>query len=229
MNTFNETDPAADPGDPESSSPSPREAARRSTRRSVLEAARTTFEARGFEDPGIRDIAQAAGVSPGTVLHHFGSKRELLYAAFFDDLEGALQGAVAAAHETPEADFEARLASVAASIFRSYRRRPELSRVFLRESLMAEPPWDARFQGQMAELHAAIVELGAQARTRGELPADLDLPLLGLAWISFYTFALLAWAQGAPGVSADPEGVMARQMAQHLDGLRLPPSDKAPS
>lgn len=201
-----------------------REEGRRATRRTVLEAARAEFEEVGFEAAGIRSIARAAGVSSGTVLHHFGSKRELLYAAFFDDLEEALERARCAAHGMAEGGLEARLHALASSIFADYGRRPRLSRILLRESILAEPPWDARFQGQVAALHGVVSDLATAAVARGELPEGCNVHLLGLAWISFYTFALLAWAQGAPPFGEDPAGVIARQMGQHLEGLRTDPS-----
>ncbi len=223
MNTFNQT---PSPASPDSLRPT-REEGRLATRHTVLEAARAEFEEVGFEAAGIRSIARTAGVSSGTVLHHFGSKRELLYAAFFDDLEAAMERAKAAAHGLEEEALETRLHALASSIFADYGRRPRLSRILLRESILAEPPWDARFQGQVATLHGIVTELAATAVARGELSEGSDLPLLGLAWISFYTFALLAWAQGARPVCEDPAGVIARQLAQHLGGLRAAPSPES--
>jgi AcrR family transcriptional regulator len=220
MNVFNQSPHPPPPEDPRPT----REEGRRATRRTVLEAARAEFEEVGFDAAGVRSIARAAGVSSGTVLHHFGSKRELLYAAFFDDLEEALDRAQAAAHGMAEEALETRLHALASSIFADHGRRPRLSRILLRESILAEPPWDARFQGQVAALHGVVTELAAAAVERGELPQGSDLPLLGLAWISFYTFALLAWAQEARPICEDPAGVIARQMAQHLGGLRAAPS-----
>lgn len=223
MNTFNQAPSSSRPDDPRAT----REDARRETRRTVLEAARAEFEEAGFEAAGIRSIARAAGVSSGTVLHHFGSKRELLYAAFFHDLEDALERAAAAARGAAGEGLETRLHALASSIFADYGRRPRLSRILLRESILAEPPWDARFQGQVAALHGVVTELAAAAVERGELPQGSDLPLLGLAWISFYTFALLAWAQEARPICEDPARVIARQMAQHLGGLRAAPSSES--
>ncbi|NLT57313.1 MAG: helix-turn-helix transcriptional regulator [Actinomycetales bacterium] len=43
----------------------------------IREAAREQFTEHGFERATIRGIAAAAGVSPGLVRHHFGSKQEL--------------------------------------------------------------------------------------------------------------------------------------------------------
>ena len=49
----------------------------RSTVARIRDAAITEFAANGVDGTGIRTIASAAGVSPGLVIHHFGSKDEL--------------------------------------------------------------------------------------------------------------------------------------------------------
>ncbi|MFN0217477.1 MAG: TetR/AcrR family transcriptional regulator [Hyphomicrobium sp.] len=46
----------------------------------ILEAAFTMFEAEGDEGFSVRKVAALVGVDPMTVLHHFGTKRELLRA-----------------------------------------------------------------------------------------------------------------------------------------------------
>ncbi|MBS9375541.1 TetR/AcrR family transcriptional regulator [Rhodococcus sp. B50] len=53
----------------------------RSTREVILDAARPLFAERGFNGTTIRDIAEAAGVSPALVMKLTGSKAELFQAA----------------------------------------------------------------------------------------------------------------------------------------------------
>jgi AcrR family transcriptional regulator len=187
------------------------------TYHAVLDAARTAFEDAGYDGASLRDIAAAAGVSPGTVLHHFGSKQELLYATLFSALEEALEAAVAGVGPPP---LEDQLDRLARAVFLHYQERPRLSRVLLKESLFAEPPWAERFQGQTAGVHAAVVQLGEEAAARGELSPAVDLQLLGMAWLSFFYFALLAWAQGA---HPDPARLVRAQFAQHIHGLEPSP------
>lgn len=57
------------PGDPED------------TKQAILEAARRTFAANGFDRATIRAIATEAEVDPALVMHHFGNKRSLFVAA----------------------------------------------------------------------------------------------------------------------------------------------------
>lgn len=55
--------------------------AERSTRDLIIDAARPLFAVRGFTGTTIRDIAEAAGVSPALVMKLTGSKAELFQAA----------------------------------------------------------------------------------------------------------------------------------------------------
>lgn len=188
-----------------------RDEQREETRRRLLEAARQQFEANGFELTGMRDVAAAAGVAAGTVFVHFADKRDLLHAALFEDLEEQLDRALS----TGPDGLEAWLVHVAGAFFDYYAARPALSRVLLRESLVAEPPWGDRFAGQFTRVHGAVVERFEAARARGEVCGDAAI--FALAFISFYTFALMFWVQTA---HPDPRGIVARLVAQHLQGVR---------
>ncbi len=183
---------------------------RQDTRRRLLAAAREQFEAHGFEETGLREVAKAAGVAAGTVFVHFADKKDLLQAALFEDLEAELDRALACGPEALESWVE----HVAGAFFDYYAARPRLSRVLLRESLVAEPPWGERFAGQFTRVHTAAVARFEAARARGEVAGDAAL--FGLAFVSFYTFALMMWVQGHPA----PREVVGRLVAQHLRGVR---------
>jgi AcrR family transcriptional regulator len=63
-----------------SHSPPGRLSRRRDARRdAILRAAAGMFRARGFADTGMRDIAEAADLSPANLYHYFGGKDEILY------------------------------------------------------------------------------------------------------------------------------------------------------
>jgi AcrR family transcriptional regulator len=51
------------------------------TRAEILEAARESFAARGYEGTSLRSVAASAGVDPALVRRFFGSKEDLLTAA----------------------------------------------------------------------------------------------------------------------------------------------------
>lgn len=191
-----------------------RSAQKEATRAAVLDAARAEFEQAGFDGANLRAIAARAGVSAGTVLHHYGDKRELLHAALYEDLEQTLRRALARPGPGP---IERQLGALARAVFGYYQRRPALSRTLLAESLFADGAWARRFTGQVGEVHAGIARLTADAVARGELATGTDGALLGAAWLSFFYFALIGWAQGAPG---KPVQLVERLTEQHLAGLR---------
>lgn len=184
------------------------------TAKAVLAAARDEFERVGFEAANIRAIATRAKVSAGTVIHHYGDKHELLHAALFTDLEQTLQRAVA---DPGPAPLERQLEKLTRAVFRYYQKRPALSRTVLKESLFADPPWAQRFAGQVATVHAAIARLAVEAKARGEVRDDVDVALLGVAYFSFFYFALIAWVQGGHD---NPVALVVRLVQQHLEGLK---------
>jgi AcrR family transcriptional regulator len=186
------------------------------TRSRVLKVARRHFEKHGFEDTNLRAIAAEAKVSAATVIVHFRDKKELLHAALFDDLEETIERTL---RELPEAELEAQLHAIAESFFGYYQQHPKLSRTLLKESLFAEPPWAERFSAQVTKVHARIAGLYQAAATKAGVDAATEAPLFALAWLSFYYFALIAWAQGANDA---PVRMVDGLVAQHLRGL-LPP------
>jgi AcrR family transcriptional regulator len=191
-----------------------RAAQKQATIAAVVAAAREEFEAVGYEAANIRAIARRAGVSAGTVIHYHADKRELLHAALFADLEATLAEALAS---LGRGGLAAQLARLTRGVFAYYERRPGLSRTLLKESLFADEPWAARFAAQVGRVHAEIARRAGEAIRRGELRAGADPASVGLAYFSFFYFALIAWVQGA---LADPVGLVDQLMKQHLAGLR---------
>lgn len=56
-------------------------------RRAVVEAAITLFAERGLSAATMEDVARAAGISRGSLYHHFASREEVFGAAFADSME----------------------------------------------------------------------------------------------------------------------------------------------
>lgn len=188
------------------------------TRAAILEAARTEFEAVGFDAATIRGIAARAGVAVGTVMAQ-GDKRELLHAALFESLEQVLAAAIAALTNTPAHDAAAvddALDAFAGVVLGHYQARASLSRAMLKESLFAEGPWANRFSAQAARSHAAIAGYLERAAVAGATD-DVSATIAAGAWMSFFYFALIGWVQGHVH---DPRAFTRAMTAQHL---KLPP------
>ncbi|MEU1472410.1 TetR/AcrR family transcriptional regulator [Streptomyces sp. NPDC005761] len=82
--------PSPEQGAAEPAAPNAGRAARgpyragRARRREILQASTEVFAQDGYRGGSLRDIAGAIGVSPGAILHHFGSKEQLLVAVLED-------------------------------------------------------------------------------------------------------------------------------------------------
>lgn len=188
------------------------------TQARILEVARLHFERDGFDAASIRAIAAEAGVASGTVLLHFSDKLGLLHAALHDDLERTIQRCLAAPSRGP---LLARLIRIASPFYAYYAERPALSKVLLRESLFADPPWRERFEEQLARVQARVVAIVESSRASGEVAPSAHAGLIAIAFSCFYYFALAAWIQGR--VKA-PLPMFEKLMAQHLSGAGVPPA-----
>jgi AcrR family transcriptional regulator len=192
----------------------PRQDQKEATRARILEVAKLHFERDGFEAASVRAIAADANVAAGTVLLHFTDKLSLLHTTLHDDLEAAIARSLSApSHGT----LLERLCEVARPFYAYYAERPRLSKVLLRESLLAEPPWQARFAEQAARVIARVARLVEEAKQSGELPGATDAQLLAVAFASFYYFALIGWVQG--GVP-NPMPLLEKLLGQHLGTRR---------
>ena len=74
-----------------------RERKKAATRRAIADAALELFSERGFEQVGVREVAEQADVSTATVFKHFASKEALV----FDEDEDHGEALVAAVRERP--------------------------------------------------------------------------------------------------------------------------------
>lgn len=187
-----------------------REHRKQQTRARLLTVARHSFEEHGFEGTTMRSVAEAAGVAVGTVFVHFEDKSDLLCSALFEALEQVLHHAL---HEAPPGPVRARLQHLTSTLFEHYQSRPELSRMLLRESLLATGAWRPRFAAQVQHVHEVVAGWFADDREAGTLPPAIDPALGAVAYLSFYYFALLGWIQGQP---LDSVGLVDRLVAQHL-------------
>lgn len=67
------------------------------TRRTLLEAARALFVARGYADTSTPDVVAAAGLTRGALYHHFADKRELFRQVLAAEAEAVREDILAAA------------------------------------------------------------------------------------------------------------------------------------
>jgi AcrR family transcriptional regulator len=180
-------------------------------RRALLEAARDEFRTRGYEGASMRRIAAGAGVATGTVFNYFDGKLALLHAVLHEQLEHAIEQALAVDEAEPVLD---QLLHIASILLESYAHEPALSRVLLKESLFATGPAAPGFQAQVQAVADSV-----RARVVRDGTA-VDADTVTLTFVSAYYFGLirmLASDSAEPGVPL--EGIR-RQLQALLEAKR---------
>ncbi len=199
-----------------------RKSQKEATRQRVLDAARDLFEARGYEETTVREIARQAEVSVGSVFTTFSSKGDILSQVMADRLD-ALYAELdrVAPHlrgSTPD-----RLRSLFAIHYAFETRR---TRLFLAH-IAAAYNWTlspaSRPYGRDPRLRQMVRDCLAEGVVRGDVdPAcDLDLVIDALMASYAWTYRLAAWDEAdAQAMSA----VMDRHIGLISEGFRARPT-----
>lgn len=148
----------------------------RRTQTALLAAARTAFEERGFDDCRMNDIADAAGVSHGTVYTYFSSKEEILDLVVADMLAD-LQDELRMAADDPVE----RIAAANRRYLTAYRDNARLLQV-VEQAGVTHPQVRERLAGFRRAYHhrvsAALERLQRERRVRPDLPSDVTATAL---------------------------------------------------
>jgi TetR/AcrR family transcriptional regulator, fatty acid metabolism regulator protein len=155
----------------------------------ILGAATRVFGRKGYHATRVADIAREAGVAQGTVYLYFGSRDEILMAAF----EAFAEGMAAGVGEASGADGPAldRLRSVVHAVLSSMEAEPELSKVMLDFWSSAAFGTGESGEGRRGiDLEAVyaeyrrifgglLEEAGEEGAVRKDLPADAPAVIVG--------------------------------------------------
>jgi len=169
-----------------SKSLTPRQLARR---KGVLRAVRDHLEKYGFDGLTIRDVAQAARVSPSTLYEIYGNKESLIWTAVSDSLRDL---AIEEEHYEPGLErFVRRLESIA-SIFEETPKTAEaLSRLFFEGG--ENSPANQVFLDNAIEARKASLQEMLDAK---QLKKDLDIEFYARALVSVTWGTALFWLKG---------------------------------
>ena len=152
---------------------------RETTRRALLDAARSLFATEGYAAVGIEEVARRAGVTRGALYHHFRDKRDL-FRAVAEGIEAELDRLVEAAARRDGSDPADLPAQMAAGIdaFLDACLRPEVRLLLLDgPSVLGWEAWHA------LDAHHALgqIEAGLGALVAGGfMPAQPLRPLAHL-------------------------------------------------
>ncbi len=172
--------------------PRPRQARKQQTRRDLLAAARRVLARRGLAATTTREIAAEAGVAAGTFFLHFPDMNTLVETLLDDHVAAAL----ADAFDTlpTDGDLVGELVHVAAALYASYDREPDLARQYLAATLFAANP-DGPTRPRMERFEAWVSTRVAVAVSAGRVdPIDPALAFAG--YFSLYFGILVAGLRG---------------------------------
>lgn len=176
-------------------------------RGAILDAAETLFAQRGYAATSVREVADAAGVTPAMVHYYFGNKRLLLRAVLESALEPmavAIAAMKAAPRSTP--------ADIARPMLGLFRRHPQLPALLAREVLLPGGTMQQHFLQFLApRLGGSVPDLLAREQTQGRVRSSLDPRIGALMLLSLCAFPWIARELAGPGlgVGYDEAGLAA--------------------
>jgi len=194
------------------------------TRNRILDAAEHVFFEKGVSHTSLADIAQHAGVTRGAIYWHFANKGDL-FTEMFDRVLLPLDELKAASVDPNEADPLGRLVEICTVCLRDTANDPHRRRVFdilfhKCEFVEEMGPVMARYQNTMREGLTNIQTCMRNAISKGQLPADMNVPVAASMVHAFISGSL-------KDMLFVPEvldfGRHARQMVESMiDALRSP-------
>jgi len=196
-----------------------RERNKREKRARIERAARELFERKGFEAATARAIAARAKVGLGTLFLYARDKRDLLFLVFADESRRLFAEAERAVAARPRAGLVDALMELFGRFLAFYAERPDLAAALLREFFFRpyEPERLGALSREYGERVAALVE---RARDRGELRADLPVPLAASALFAHYAFWTQAWLGSRAITREEAEARLREALVLQIDGMR---------
>lgn len=158
------------------------------TRKIILERSRELFNELGFDKTSTRSIATRAGVGVGTVFSHFPDKSSLLIAALLDDLTFTQANAMKSMPK--DANVCDRFLHLARFFYTYYSKRPDLSRILLKELWFVKGEWGEKLTTQAFEFVLLVSNMLEQAKKRKEIRPEADTLLCAKAFFSHYLIVL---------------------------------------
>jgi AcrR family transcriptional regulator len=181
------------------------------------QAARELFARQGFEATTIRQIAEHAGIGLGTLYSYVQTKHELLDLVFLDEWGRVEDASYASLPE--EAGLVEALLHVFGTMMDHYARDPEMSRLFVRETLFP----GGGDMGPRVERGLRVLQrlsgLVERAQQRGEVDPEVAPGAAATNAFGLYLFHVSTWLTGMRGLE-DTRAALRASLELQLRGLR---------
>lgn len=167
------------------------------TRESILDAAENVFHDKGVSNTSLTDIAHAAGVTRGAIYWHFRNKEDL-FDAMCQRVRGPMSAMIEEMASEKTADPIGQLRAGGAFVMSQVVENPHYSKVltilFHRcEYVDPEDPILIHQKEWLAHGMSIIRQVMANAKAKGQLPADLDVELAALYLHVVFDGLLNSW------------------------------------
>lgn len=196
------------------------------TRNRILDAAETVFHFKGVSRTSLADVAQAAGLTRGAIYWHFKNKTDV-FTAMADRVRLPMEAMVEANASDREADPLGQLRKLCVFVLQETAHNPQLRKVFdiifhRCEYLEDADPISQRQKESFRQGEANIERILRNACKKGQLPADLDTHLAGVAFHATLDGLLNNWLLAPENF--DLEKRAERLMDACIDMLRHSPA-----
>jgi TetR/AcrR family transcriptional regulator, cholesterol catabolism regulator len=158
----------------------------------IKEAATELFRQKGFETATIKEIAERAGVAPGTVFLYAKDKQDLLVLIFLDGIDECIEQAFATLPSTEGLLDE--LVHIFGTFFQFYARQPELARHFVKELPFTSREGQRQEAiGQIYRFTKRLAERVGRAQARGEISSYVNIEAACENFFALYYATLVFW------------------------------------
>jgi AcrR family transcriptional regulator len=192
----------------------PRDRRRDRQRDAILRAAARLFRERGFADTGMRDIADAADLSPANLYHYFGGKNDLLFYCQDRALDRML-GTVASARRGTRSATE-RLRSVLTGHLRTLLDDVEGATAHLQTDSLP-PTLRAAIVRKRDRYEHALRRILADGVRSGEL-ASMDPAVVARAMLGAMNWTVTWFRPDGPGTAESVADGIARFLVRGAEG-----------
>jgi AcrR family transcriptional regulator len=191
------------------------------TRAALLVAARRLFAERGYAGVGLEEVVRGAGVTRGALYHHFGSKKDLLEAAY-EEIEAETTKGIAETVMAQASDPVSAL-HAGAEAFLDHCLEPEVQQIVLLDA-PAVLGWE-RWREIAGAYGLGLIEATLQAAVdAGQIAEQPVKPLAHVLMGALDEAAMyVARAEDPPAAQIE----VGRTLEALLEALRVPQAGRA--
>lgn len=184
-------------------------------RAAILEQAECLFARQGHAATSVRQVADAAGVTPAMVHYYFGNKASLLRQV----LESALEPIARAIAAMREPGRE-RVPEIVRLMLGVFAQHPNLPALIAREVMLPGAVMQAHFLEFLApRLGGSVPALLAVEQAEGRVGRDLDPHITALLLLALCAFPLIARDLAAPALRIDYSAAGMENLEAHINRL----------